>query len=493
MKRLALLLLFATALPAQQTRIASDFEIAQMKQQIARSRDFLSQLSGHLNLGDLYLTRNETATARGEYARALEIAGSEALAARKASDITRYATAVAYSALANAKLGFDTPAFNAAEESIRYTSGSAKSWNLYSTAMTLLHRNGKAVSAARNAVAIASRELAQSPTVPNRLDLAVYENSLASALIENGDTAEAERQLRTIAASLQSNDFASLRRNVARTESFEIYSTARGDESAYLSLVNRAGLRLAALLEKRGDSADARAEYEHVLEMRTDDPTALTALARLSPPAEQERYFAAAFDANPFSMTLIREYQKHLASGQRAAPADDSTTGGQVRTALVQMARGETRAARDTLDALIAKFPQNDTLRELRRETETVAQVPAFVSGAATNVSPAALELRQLVSLLQSEKLTPDQRAALDRITFTNAVTFDPPAATAPSGQTIFASGSIGDVRFRFSEPTAFTGVFGTTARLTYRILGTTEVNGADGLLVEPVRLEATR
>ena len=163
MKRFAVLLLFATTLCAQ-TRIASDFEIAQMKQQIARSRDFISQLSGHLNLGDLYLTRNETSTARDEYAKALEIAGAEALAARKASDITRYATAVAYSALANAKLGFDTPAFNAAEEAIRYTSGSAKSWNLYSTAMTLLHRGGKAASAARNAVAIAARELAQSPT-----------------------------------------------------------------------------------------------------------------------------------------------------------------------------------------------------------------------------------------------------------------------------------------------------------------------------------------
>jgi len=45
------------------TRIASDFEIAQMKQQIGTSPDFLSQLSGHLNLGDLYLTRSETATA----------------------------------------------------------------------------------------------------------------------------------------------------------------------------------------------------------------------------------------------------------------------------------------------------------------------------------------------------------------------------------------------------------------------------------------------
>src|SRR6478672_3214343 len=97
MNWLAILALVASPLFAQ-TRIASDFEIARMKQQIATSHDFLSQLSGHLNLGDLYLTRSETATARAEYAKALAIAGNEALDARKASDITRYATAVAYSA-----------------------------------------------------------------------------------------------------------------------------------------------------------------------------------------------------------------------------------------------------------------------------------------------------------------------------------------------------------------------------------------------------------
>ena len=37
-------------------------QIAQMKQQIASSHDFLAQLSGHLNLGDLYRTRSESST-----------------------------------------------------------------------------------------------------------------------------------------------------------------------------------------------------------------------------------------------------------------------------------------------------------------------------------------------------------------------------------------------------------------------------------------------
>lgn len=466
------MILLLVALLFAQTRIASDFEIARMKQQIATSRDFLSQLSGRLNLGDLYLTRSETTTARDEYAKALEIAGTESIAARKASDITRYATATAYAALANAKLGNDGAAFAAAEESIRYTSDSAKSWNLYATAMELLHKPAKAASAARNAVTLASRELARSATTANRLDLAVYQYSLASALIETGDPADAEGLLRTILTALRSEDFASLRRDAARRESFEVYSSARGDQAAYLSLVNRAGLRLASLLEQRGDRVAARHEYENVLASRTDDPTALGALARLTSSDEQERYFAAAFDANPFSIALIREYQTRL-SADTAVPTDQST-GARVRTALIQMKRGEVRAARQTLDALLEQFPGNDTLHTLRRETE----VPAT----------GASELRQLLARLQNNELTPDERASLDRRTFTDAVTFD--SATPHDGQTILSSGSIGDVRFRFSEPTAFTGTFTTHARLTYRVLGATELNGADALLLEPVRLE---
>jgi hypothetical protein len=483
MKWLVLAILLA------QTRIASDFEIAQMQQQIARSHDFLSQLSGHLNLGDLYLARSETVTARAEYEKALEIAAGERIAARKASDMTRYATATAYTALADAKLGRDAAAFSAAEESIRYTSDSAKSWNLYATAMSLLRKPAKAASAARNAVAIATRDVAANPSVANRLDLAVYEYSLASAFIESGRADEAERLLRTITTELRSNGFASLRHELARGESFQIYSTARGDEAAYPSLVNRAGLRLASLLEQRGDAAAAKSEYERVLEWRTDDPTALAALARLSSPAERERYFAAAFDANPFSMTLIREYQRN--GTPASAAIDDSSTGGRVRKTLIEMHRGEMRAARHTLDALLLKFPNNDTLKTLRRETEEPAAVPAFLTAGHTNVAPSEIDLRQLLALLQSDKLTAEQRAALDRIQFVSVVIFDPAAgAAAAAQQTVFASGAIGGVRFKFAEPTAFTGSFGAQARLTYRILGATEIDGADAILLEPVRLE---
>jgi hypothetical protein len=222
-----------------------------------------------------------------------------------------------------------------------------------------------------------------------------------------------------------------------------------------------------------------------VLELRTDDPTALAALARLSTAGERERYFAAAFDANPFSMALIREYQRHLGAGEGGgAPLSDETTGAQVRKVLVQMHRGEMRGARETLDALLQRFPNNDTLRTLRRETEVTAEAPAFLASKRTNVTPTETELRQLVGALQADKLTPEQRTALDHIVFTSKVTFD--AGTTKDGQTIFESGRIGDVRFKFSEPIAFAGSFGMEAKLTYRILGATD----SGLLLEPVRLE---
>jgi tetratricopeptide (TPR) repeat protein len=306
-------------------------------------------------------------------------------------------------------------------------------------------------------------------------------------LIESGEMTEAEGLLRTVTSALRSDDFASLRRDVARKESFEIYSSARGDEAAYVSLANRAGLRLASLLDQRGDIAGARREYERVLEMRTDDATALAALARLSSAGDRERHFAAAFDANPFSMALVREYQARLRAGEdTGAPPSDESTGAQVRRALIRMQRGEMRAARETLDALLQKFPNNDTLRTLRAETEVVSEPPAFLKGKQASVTPTEAELRQLIALLQSDRLTPEQRAALDRITFTSTVTFDPAGEAPDATRTVFQSGSIGVVRFKFSEPILFAGTFGPRGKLTYRILGATDT----GLLLEPLRLE---
>jgi tetratricopeptide (TPR) repeat protein len=479
---LAVVLLAGAPALAQAPRIASDFEIQQMERQVAQSRDFLSQLSGHLNLGDLRTARNESTLARAEYVKAREIAEAERREARHASAMTRYATATSYAALADAKLGDTTRSFSLSEEALRYTSDSAKTWNLYASAMTLLRRPAKAASAARNAVAIAKREVEQSPTPSNRLDLAIDQYSLATALLDLLQSAEAERLLRDVVTALRSNEFATVKREIAQNESFEIYSSARGDESAYVSLLNRAQLRLARLYEDRGELERAREQYENVLTARNDDATALGALARLArTPEERERHYAEAFDANPFSLPLIRDYQRFLGEQRAASSGQEETTGGRVRLALQQMQRGELVTASTTIDALLIQFPQNDTLKQLRREIEE------------RRAPTTGHDLRSLLALFRENRLTAEQRAELDRKTFTGIAVFSAPSTPSPAGQTIFESGTIDGIPFRFAEPTAFAGTFATPSRLTYRILGATQLNGADALLLEPVRLEPIR
>ncbi|HJQ37224.1 MAG TPA: tetratricopeptide repeat protein [Thermoanaerobaculia bacterium] len=440
-----------------QTRIASDFEIAQMEKQLAQSRSFEAQLSGRLNLGDLRTSRSELSLARAEYMKAYDLAARERLDARRASSLGRYANATSYAALAQAKLGREARAFELLEESMRYASDDAESWNLYASAMRVLGHPRKAVNAARNAVALAEKPL----------DVAIYQHALATALFELGEPKEAERLLVTVTESLRSSKFDALKREAARTESFEIYSSARGDVAAYVSLLNRAQLRLAVLYEQRGDAASARRQYERVLEGRTDDATALAALARLSPSDEK---YAEAFEANPFSLSLVREYQRYLQTHHPPVPAEIT-----VRRALIQRSRGETRAARETLDALLAKFPENETLRTLRREAESSSVV-------LPSPTPAGAELRALLE--NFERVTPEQRVALDQTTFTSAVVFD--AANVANNQTTFESGTIDGVPFRFSEPTIFAGTFPVNARLTYRILGVSR----DALLLEPLGVQ---
>lgn len=489
MRRL-LIVIVLTAMPAfaQTTRIASDFEIAQMQQQLARSHDFLSQLSGHLNLGDARLARSESALARREYAQAYELASNERLDARRASDLARYATATSYAALAEAKLGSDARAFELSEEAIRYESGSAKTWNLYASTMSLLRKPVKAASASRNAVAIAQRELAQSPDVGNRIDLAIYEYALASALIETGQTSEAERLLVGVTSSLRSPAFDSLKRDVARREAFEIYSSARGETSSYISLLNRSQLRLASLYENRGDAARARQQYENVLAARSDDPTALAGIARLSQSGE---HFAEAFDANPFSLALVRDYQRYVAT-HRGEQAEGDSAGARVRRVLIAMNRGELQAAKKTLNELERQYLDNDTLRTLRRELDAPpGAVPEFLRAGVTMATPTTAELRSLLALFNENRLTAAQRGAIDKVSLTSVVQFDEAKPDAPSHQTIFESGEIDGIRFRFSEPMAFNGEFVAYAplRLTYRILGASN----DELLLEPIKLEAAR
>src|SRR5687767_9551190 len=196
------------ALLLAQARFASDFEIAQMEQQLARSHQFEAQLSGRLNLGDVRTARNELSLARAEYAKAADLAERERLAARRDSSLTRYANATAYAALAQAKLGREARSFELLEEAARYVSDDAETWNLYASAMRILGHPRKAISAARNAVAVAEKPL----------DLVVYQHALATALIETGETSEAERLLATVTETLRSAKFALLREQAARQE-----------------------------------------------------------------------------------------------------------------------------------------------------------------------------------------------------------------------------------------------------------------------------------
>jgi hypothetical protein len=144
-----------------------------------------------------------------------------------------------------------------------------------------------------------------------------------------------------------------------------------------------------------------------------------------------------------------------------------------MQNALIHLSRGESRAARAALDDLIARFPQNETLRILRREAE---QKPAALPGA----NPTKSELRALLDGF--EQLTPDQRVALDSLAFTSAAKFD--GGEVGNGQTILEKGTIEGVPFRFATPMAFTGAFDTAQplQLTYRIAG---VSG-EVLLLEP-------
>lgn len=520
---LALITLFLS-LPAlaQTTRIASDFEIQQMEQQAAREHDFTAQFQAHMNLGDSRSARNEMALAKSEYRQAAEIAEGERIDARRASDMRRYANATVSAALAYSKLDNAPAAFERLEEGIRYESDDAKIWNMYASAMNELRLPSKAAAAARNAVAIEEVEAGSSPSAANLIDLGIYRYSLALALSATAKNAEAEELLRQVIASLRSKEFDRIRREVAQRESFEVYSTVRGEASAYLSLLNRAQLRLAEIYEKENNVAAARKVYRDMLHDRTDEPNALAALARLSRSApESAAAYADAFDANPFSISLIRDYEQWLAKNA-TKPNDGATDGARVRRALEQRAAGENVAVRDTLDALAKKFPQNDVVQylaarndieigdlararnrkigvpELRDEIASRlatanAVPPPFLASDEPAVNPTTAELRQLMAVMSQQRLTPEQRVRLDKLAFTSTARFD--SAAVNNGQTTLETGSIDGIAFRFSQPTAFAGTFAANVPLvlTYRVLGVTDLNGATAFLLEPVKVDGAR
>jgi len=459
MKRLLAMLAFAAPLLAQQPRMASDYEIREMQMQAASAKDFSSQVSAHLNLGDLRATRNERELATQEYSTARQAAERERKSSREDSELGRYATATMFAGLAEAKMGHQAAAFELLEDGIRFAEDNAQLWNVYSSAMASMHMSGKAISAARNAVA-----LEHSP-----LDLAVDRFSLALALDEAGQSTEATQLLEKVVTSLRSSQFDALRREVVRSESFQEYSTIRTDVAAYVTILIRGQQQLANLYERAGNPERARKMYEEVLKTRTDDPIALTELARLTNSPEG---YAEAFDANPFSLDLIREYREF--ARKRKLNTEGTSNGAQMRRAIEQIGRGEDLAARRTLEALATKFPQNGAIVSLLKEIDT------------RSAGDFLKDLRATLTMLAQDRVTPEQRAQLDKTTLTGAAIFD----ALP-----FESGTIDGIPFRFSEPMTFNGTFAakTPLRLTYRILGATESNGASALLLEPVKVEVVR
>jgi hypothetical protein len=303
----------------------------------------------------------------------------------------------------------------------------------------------------------------------------VYQHALATALIEANELDEAEQLLVTVTESLRSRTFATLQRDVAREESFEVYSSARGDVARTSRCSTARSCDLASLYERRHEPDRARTQYARVLEGRSDDVTALAALARLARnDAERERYYADAFEANPFSLTLVRAYQKDLASARS--------------TMFRRPARRCARRSRNSPAARRAPHGPRSTRCSQSFRTTTRCARCARSRRHATIVlpssTPTASELRALLDGF--ERLTPAQRVALDQATYTSVAQFR---------GTAFEAGTIDAVEFRFSEPTVFEGTFDITQplRLTYRILGVTRTGDRDALLLEPLRLEASR
>ncbi len=514
----ALVFAAAIAIPAAGSpqRLASDFEIATAEKRLQSSGSSVERIAANLNLGDLRTQRMELERGRQHFRDAEALSHAAASAARRRSDFELYSLMTAYRGIAFAKLGHAEETFVAFEESLRYQSDSARVWNYYASAMMVLGYPVKAAAAARNAVLLAEEESATSRAVPVLLDLAIYRYALAGALLEGDPRSdEAATLLSSIVELLGSSKLDSLRRQIGRAEGFEVFSFVRSDADAWLSLYNRSLLRLGEVREAAGDMAGARQAFQRVLERRSDDALALAALARLSErDAERERWFAESFAANPFSPSTILEYEKHAAVGS-AEPSG----GGGVERALWLIANHRIAEARTLVSALAIEHPANAAIVFLEARialatgdsstAETLARrlPPPFRSAvdadrfrtereqaagaralsALTGTSSVAADgelLGELLALLANPDRTVRER--LDRTTFTSTARMDDPASSA-DGITVFNSGRIGDIDFRFSVPTAFRGEFrGEELRIRYR------VTGADGetLLVEPLGIE---
>lgn len=513
-----LLIVFASAAFASEGRLTSDYEIETARRQLAAARTPAARFAPHLNLGDLFSARHEAEPARHHYGEALSLAEEMARSARDRSDFSGYADATAYRGAALAKLGRAGEAWAAFEEALRYAADEARLWNLYASGMRVARLPRKAEAAARNAVFLAAERSERDAKA--LLDLAVYRYALAGAILEQrpGD-AEAGSLLETIVSDLDSPALASVRESARRNEKFEVYSIVRSDADALVSLRTRALLLLARHHESRGELGAARQAWQRVLSFREDDAIALAGLARIaSGVAETERLHQAALEANPWSVPLLRNYERYAAGGGTPEPEGSGAAAG-LRRALWLLANGRGAEASAVSQALEREHGSRATIHYVRaRSAIAIGELEQARSFAEMlgNLPEASILLREiaarrdsideasrLLATLESPVVDPDPATLLslgrllaaglpaaelqraDALIFASRVELDEPLDRR-EGVTLFASGSIDGHPFRFSVPTAFRGELTAGAhRLEYRLAGTS----GETLLLEPIGL----
>ncbi len=520
------LLLLAIPSSAQESpsdRISSDFELATIEKQIATTRDAASLSAAWLNMGDVRSTRRESTRATAAYQTSLEVAQKERREARLASQLTRYAQATARAGLAASRLSDHAAAFDLFEESLRYLSDAPSTWNLLASAMLSSGHPPRAVAAAKNAVSIASA--ASDESAAGRLDLNVYRYTLASSLAADQKQQEAVPLLEKIVDDLQSTRFDDLREEISRNEVFEVKSSVRSDAEAFVSLSNRSSLRLARLYEDSGQLDRARSQYEKVIARRTDDAIALTALARLSGTLQARRArFLESFEANPFALPLMIDYENFAKSNQPLAAAGD-TTASQVIAVINALVAQNPPAAASAMQQLERRHASNDSvtylsarLAEARGDSAKADEIssrlpsssdhradlrlrfnsrsdatvpPVFLRQGATTTTASSIELAALVKSLRSGKLDPEARQGIDTLIVKADVEIEE-TVRADAETTDIEMVKSGATVLKFPQATRFTGDFSGRRRaiLSFRILGLTTVPSGEALLVEPVLLE---
>jgi hypothetical protein len=515
-----ILLLVATPLVATEARLTSDYEIAIARRQLERAQTSREKIAPNLNLGDIYAARHDAAAAASHYGAALQIAVEMALSARKRSDLSTYADAVTYQAAALAKLGRPGDARAAFEEAIRFRSDDPSTWNLYASGMRVAGLPDKAEAAARNAVLLAEERAGRGAGPKATLDLAIYRYALAGAIYEQRHAdPEAGELLAEVIDALDGPELARVRERARAQEIFEVFTIVRSDEDALVSLLNRALLLLGRHKEARGELAAARSAWERVLRMREDDPFALAGLARLATtPEETHQWHLSSLEANPWSLPQVRQYEGFAASPEAPQPVG-STAGAAVQRAIwllardraaeasVEIARIEdvhaekpatiylkARAAiamgnTDQAESMIGRLgnlPEAALLRRtIRARDQSLGASAEMLASLDSPVVDPTSELLIGLARLVSESRSPAELTQIDSLLFRGTVDLDE-AVSRDGSTTVFASGTIDGIPFRFSVPVAFQGDLSEGRhRLEFRLAG---ISGPI-LLLEPLGL----